>query len=177
MRRPLSVWVALLLLPGCYAQGAALAGAAIHESSTTAVSWGAQLSAVLLPSHFGAGVELEGDAEHHRGSAFSVGGQLVAATGSDASQMRVGGHLDLGLPLGWSQAPRGYLGATVEIPVRLERSLPISERNRNYRVLGSSPWLVPFARYRFYGMARGREGTHDVAAGIALRMHYESDWF
>ena len=169
-------WLLLCVLQACTIQGGAVSGIAIHEQSSDRATWGGQLVAAY-EGVVHAGLELEGRAEHRRGSLFTSGVQLGYTGGNDNSGVRVGVHGDLGLGAGWSATPMWFIGATVELPIRLMRPMPGAERNRNFRVLGSAPWLVPFFRYRFYDLGGTGNDLHEASAGMALRMSYTTDLF
>jgi hypothetical protein len=165
----LSLW-----LPGCVVQGGWMASAARYDSARVAASWGGH-AVVAHDGALRAGLELEGRAVHARGSLFGVGLQLGKTLGDDRASVRLGAHLDGGFMLGWSAAFALYGGATLELPVRLTREPPITERNRNFRLVGGAPWLVPFLRYRHYALQATDDDIHDFGAGLALRMSYTSD--
>jgi len=172
-------FIGLLLCGGCILQGGARAGASMAPHTATTASWGGQLSAAY-EDKLHAGIELEGRATQGGGSTFGSGLQLGYFLGSDGSAVRLGAHADTGLAFGWSSAPAWYAGVTAEVPWRLASPSPLGERNRNFRFVGTAPWLVPFMRYRFYQVGNsagpgGRLRQHDVSLGLALRLSYTTD--
>jgi hypothetical protein len=187
-RTSVAVLLLLLLASGCMLQGGPQGAATVHvHEKRTEGTWGGHLTAAVdlsemglpwyLPPHIG--VELSERNEHRHGSSLLGGMQLGRTSSGD--YVRFGAHLDLGMALGWSAAPAWYIGPTLELPIRLGRAPELGERNRNYRVLGSAPWLVPFFTYRFYRteptpLFGRRDSLHELGGGLALRMSYETDF-
>jgi hypothetical protein len=108
------------------------------------------------------------------------GGQLGYAFGSELDRVRFALHGDTGLAFGFHEQASYYVGGTLELPLRLSAPSPLAERNRNFRFVGSAPWLVPFARYRLYHV--GADGSrprdldhHEISAGVLMRMSYATD--
>jgi hypothetical protein len=172
------VLLAAISCAGCFVQAGARAGAVLGDGDGNA-TWGGQLGAgyedgLLLAA------ELDGRAVHGYGSAFGSGLQLGYAFGSELDRVRFALHGDTGLAFGFHEQASYYVGGTLELPLRLSAPSPLAERNRNFRFVGSAPWLVPFARYRLYHV--GADGSrprdldhHEISAGVLMRMSYATD--
>jgi hypothetical protein len=161
------------------AQGGARTGHVFRNgiSNHDELAWAGHF-AVSLEDTLTVGFEVEGRAEHEQGSLFTAGLQGGLSTACATCRVNFAGHADFGIPLAWTNAGGVYAGATLELPIRLDTPPPTAERNRNFRVLGTRPALVPFMRHRFYRLradGAGHETMHDLAIGTALRVAFETD--
>ncbi len=175
----------LLLLGGCVAQLGAVAGTSLHanagEETSAHFAWSGHASGAVELARVHAGLEVEGRAEHKLGDLFTSGFEFGYAL-VDPSVAPVGlvPHFDFGLPLGWTGAPGFYAGVTLALPIKLQASSSVAERNRNFRFLGSAPELVPFLRYRYYDLGThsvsGVSGElHDLSVGLAIQARFATD--
>jgi hypothetical protein len=178
-QRCMAVWI--VSLSGCMAvQGGARMGHAFRNGVSTddEIAWAGHFAVVAThPSSFQVGFEVEGRAEPESGSLFTTGLLAGITTLCETCCANIALHADAGVPVAWTTAGGLYTGGTVELPFRLRPSVPTAERNRNFRVLGTSPALVPFLRYRFYRLRDdgNHEQFHDLSAGAALRVTFGTD--
>jgi hypothetical protein len=152
-----------LALVGCAIQGGASMSRLGSFSDPHAPHvWAGHLAAHARFSTFVAGAEVEGVGSKDRWSGFTI---EVLVLG------------DVGVPVGWSADSGMYLGWTVEVPIALEGGLPVTERNRNLRIVSGHTQIAPFVRMRYYFDRHDErdDSLFGVSVGLALRVKYSTD--
>jgi hypothetical protein len=172
-----------LLFASCVLQ-AGMRAASVHPVSVSNArgAWAGHFGAALEWNPFHVGVEVEGRAERRRSSLFTLGLQLGLGNLSETARIIQLAHLDGGMLITANGSSGFYGGGTFAVPIRLDKPVPISERNRNFRILGSHTELEPFLRYRTYYFdvyqgGQRYEVRHDLSIGLAIRAAYSTDIF
>jgi hypothetical protein len=139
--------------------------------------WAGHLAAHARFSTFLAGAEVEGVGSKDRWSGFTTGLHVGIAPVSETAPVEVLVLGDVGIPVGWSAGTGMYFGSTVELPIALDGPLPVTERNRNLRIVSARTQLAPFLRMRFYFNPKNEldDSLFGVSVGLALRVKYSTD--
>jgi hypothetical protein len=173
--------LAMLLVPlaGCAIQGgAALTRIGSFSDPHLPHVWTGHVATHARFMSYVVGPELEAVGSHNRWNGFTTGLQLGIAPVRESAPLEFVWLADVGVPAGWSSRGGGYFGSTIEVPIALEGSLPVTERNRNLRII-SSPrtQLAPFLRIRCYFDEHGNfdDRLGGVSLGVALRVKYSTD--